>query len=96
MALKGALVNDLDEWIEHTEMLIGQSRACIEQGRRRLEEDARWLQSIGVDTQSLKNEIADSISDADRLRFESLQAADPIFNAAPARTLHRKVLRSLV
>jgi hypothetical protein len=89
-------VNDLDEWIEHTATLIGQSRALIEQGRRRLEEDARWLQSIGVDTQSLKDEVASCISDADRLRFESLQAADPVLTAAPAPTLHRKVLRSLV
>jgi len=86
-------VNDLDEWIEHTEMLIGQSRACIEQARRRLEEDARWLQSIGVDTQS---QIADGFSDADRWRFESQPATDPALNAPSARALRRKVLRPLV
>jgi len=89
-------VNDLDEWIEHTEMLIGQSRACIEQARRRLEEDARWLQSIGVDTQSLNDQIADGLSDADRWRFESQPAADPALNAPSARALRRKVLRPLV
>ncbi len=89
-------MNDLDEWIEHTAMLIGQSRASIEEGRRRLEEDARWLQSIGVDTQSLKDQIADGFSEADRWCSESLLASDPALNATPARPLRRKVLRSLV
>ncbi len=89
-------MNDLDEWIEHTAMLIGQSRACIEQGRRRLEEDARWLQSIGVDTQSFKDQIADGFSEADRWRSESLLASDPALSATPVRPLRRKVLRSLV
>ncbi len=89
-------MNDLDEWIEHTAMLIGQSRACIEQSRRRLDEDARWLQSIGVDTQSLKDQIADGFSEADRWRSESLLASDPALSATPVRPLRRKVLRSLV
>lgn len=89
-------MNDLDEWIEHTELLIGQSRACIEQARRCLEEDARWLQSIGVDTQSLKDQIADGMSDADRSRFESLPAVEPALNTTLARALRCKVMRPLV
>ena len=89
-------MNDFDDWVQHTASFIEQSRALIEQGRSRLEEDARWLQFLGVDTQSLKDQIANRISDADRMYFETLQGADSGFAAKPARALRRKVLRPLV
>lgn len=89
-------MTDLDEFIEQTAALIEQTQACIEQGRHRLAQDALRLQSLGIDTQSLKDQIADHISDADRRRFEWLQAADLALDAPTAGALRRKLPRPLV
>lgn len=89
-------MTDLDEFIEQTAALIGQTQADIAQGRHRLAQDALRLQSLGIDTQSLKDQVADRISDADRLRFEWVQAADFALDAPPARPLRRKLPRPLV
>ncbi len=80
----------VDEWVKQAADLIAETRVFIHRARSRLERDDRLLESLGVDVEGLKAEVAD------RIRFEQAESQWPADETATAGIKRRKLLRTLV
>ncbi len=83
-------MEEMDEFVKRTADQVAQTHVFIHQARSRLAKDLRLLQSLGIDAEGLKAEVAD------RIRFEQTESQWPADETLTSGVKRRKLLRALV